>query len=100
MSNTIAENLIRLQNAKENIANAIIEKGGIIDPDDGLEDFATAILSIPSKDMFEILTTGTGSTSASYTSTVSGKYKLFVIALNSEASTYQLTTSVTLNGNA
>ena len=47
MSNTIAENLIRLQNAKENIANAIIEKGGIINPDDGLEDFSQAISSIP-----------------------------------------------------
>ena len=51
MSNTIAENLLRLQTVKQNIADAIIEKGGTISANAGLEEFAAAILSIPSKDI-------------------------------------------------
>lgn len=49
---------------------------------------------------FNILQSGTGSSSATFTATVSGSYILYVIALNSEASTYQLDISATKNGGA
>ena len=45
---TIAENLTRLQNAKTAIGNAITAKGGTVGANDGLEDFASDIASIPS----------------------------------------------------
>lgn len=45
---TIAENLTRLQNAKTAIGNAITAKGGTVGANDGLEDFATDIATIPS----------------------------------------------------
>ena len=48
MPNTIAENLTRLQNARTAIANAIIAKGGTVGANDGLEDFASDIATIPS----------------------------------------------------
>lgn len=48
MSNTIAQNLIRLQNAKYAIANAITAKGGAVTTGDGFEDFASDIATIPS----------------------------------------------------
>lgn len=47
MPNTIADNLTRLQQAKSNIANAIIAKGGTVNSGDGLEDFSTDIGTIP-----------------------------------------------------
>lgn len=47
MPNTIAENLQRLINAKEDIADAITAKGGTVGANDGLEDFATDIATIP-----------------------------------------------------
>lgn len=45
---TIAENLQRLIDAKEDIADAITVKGGTVGANDGLEDFASDIASIPS----------------------------------------------------
>ena len=48
MPNTIAENLQRLVDAKPAIGNAIIAKGGTVGANDGLEDFATDIATIPS----------------------------------------------------
>ena len=47
MPNTIAQNLLRLQQAKSDIANAIITKGGTVNSGDGLEDFVNGILTIP-----------------------------------------------------
>ena len=46
----------------------------------------------------EIVQSGTGSSSISDTFNVSGTYKLFVLALNGEASTYQLDIDVKING--
>ena len=46
MPNTIAQNLTRLANAKEAIAEAIEEKGVMLEEGDGFEDFADAISSI------------------------------------------------------
>lgn len=43
---TLDENLIRLQNAKTAIANAITAKGGSVSANDGLEEFPQAILSL------------------------------------------------------
>lgn len=43
---TIAENLLRLQNAKIAIGNAITAEGGTVAAGDGLEEFATAIGTI------------------------------------------------------
>lgn len=48
MPNSIADNLQRLQDAKTAIGNAITAKGGTVSSGDGLEDFATAIGTIPS----------------------------------------------------
>ena len=48
MPNTIAQNLTRLANAKEAIGAAIAEKGVIVGEEDGLENFSSLILSIPS----------------------------------------------------
>lgn len=45
---TIAENLQRLVNAKDAIANAITAKGGTVAQGDGLEEFASDIATIPS----------------------------------------------------
>lgn len=45
---TIAENLQRLQTAKVAIGNAITAKGGTVGANDGLEDFASDIATIPS----------------------------------------------------
>ena len=46
MPNTIAQNLTRLANAKEAIAEAIEGKGGTLEEGDGFEDFANAIENI------------------------------------------------------
>lgn len=43
---TIAENLLRLQNAKTAIGNAITAEGGTVSQGDGLEEFATDIGTI------------------------------------------------------
>ena len=48
MSNTIAQNLTRLNNAKEAIAEAIVAKGGELENGAGFEAFADAINNIPS----------------------------------------------------
>lgn len=48
MSHTIAENLTRLQTAKENIASAIIAQGGTVSAGAGFEDFPEAITALPS----------------------------------------------------
>lgn len=48
MPNTIAQNLTRLNNAKEAIAEAIVTKGGELASGAGFEDFADAINSLPS----------------------------------------------------
>lgn len=45
---TIAENLVRLQNARSSIISAISAKGGTVSSSDGYEDFPAAIASIPS----------------------------------------------------
>lgn len=45
---TIAENLQRLIDAKEDIADAITAKGGTVGDNDGLEEFAADIATIPS----------------------------------------------------
>lgn len=47
MPNTIAENLQRLVDAKEAIAEAITIKGGTVGANDGLEEFADDIGTIP-----------------------------------------------------
>lgn len=47
MSNTIQDNLIRLNSAKTSIANAIVAKGGTVGESDGFEDFPNDIASIP-----------------------------------------------------
>lgn len=49
MPNTIAENLQRLINVKEDIADAITAKGGTVSSGDGLEEFASDIASIPTE---------------------------------------------------
>lgn len=46
MPNTIAQNLTRLANAKEAIAEAIETKGVTLGENDGFEDFANAIMEI------------------------------------------------------
>ena len=48
MPHTVAENLTRLVNAKTAIGNAITAKGGTVGANDGLEEFATDIGTIPS----------------------------------------------------
>ena len=48
---TITENLQRLQTAKTAIGNAITAKGGTVGANDGLEDFATDIATIPSGEL-------------------------------------------------
>ena len=50
MPNTIAENLQRLVDAKDDIAEAITAKGGTVASGDGLEEFAADIATIPSGD--------------------------------------------------
>jgi hypothetical protein len=47
MSNTIAQNLGRLQAARTSISNAITAKGGTVSAGDGLEDFPADIATIP-----------------------------------------------------
>lgn len=47
-----------------------------------------------------ILQSGAGTSSATFTVSAGGDYLLYVIGLNSEASTYQLNISVTKNGDA
>ena len=49
MPHTIAENLQRLIDAKEDIADAITAKGGTVGANDGLEDFAADIATIPTE---------------------------------------------------
>lgn len=49
---------------------------------------------------FEIIHTGSTSSTASYTFQDDGKYQLFMIAINSEASTFGLNNAASLNGNA
>ena len=46
---TIAQNLQRLQDAKTAISNAITTKGGTVAVGDGLEEFAGAIGTIPTR---------------------------------------------------
>ena len=48
MPHTVAENLTRLVNAKTAIGNAITAKGGTVGANDGLEEFAADIETIPS----------------------------------------------------
>lgn len=48
MPDTIAENLQRLVDAKDDIAEAITAKGGTVASGDGLEEFAADIATIPS----------------------------------------------------
>lgn len=47
MPNTIAANLQRLINAKEDIADAITARGGSVSSTDGFEDFPALIASLP-----------------------------------------------------
>lgn len=47
MPNTIADNLLRLQTARTDIANAITTMGGTVAAGDGFEDFPAGILGIP-----------------------------------------------------
>ena len=47
MPNTIATNLQRLIDAKENIADAITARGGSVSSTDGFEDFPALIASLP-----------------------------------------------------
>lgn len=47
MSNTIAQNLTRLSNARDSIASAITAKGGTVASGAGFEDFSTAIANLP-----------------------------------------------------
>lgn len=58
-SHTIAENLTRLQTARTNIATAITTKGGTVASGAGLEDFPTAIGTIPagggSQDLIDLI---------------------------------------------
>lgn len=46
MPNTIADNLLRLQTARTDIANAITTMGGTVTQGDGFEDFPTDIATI------------------------------------------------------
>lgn len=46
-TNTIADNLLRLQTARTAIATAITNKGGTVTTGDGFEDFPTDIATIP-----------------------------------------------------
>lgn len=48
MPNTLEENVNRVKAAKTAIANAITAKGGTVGANDGLEDFASDIATIPS----------------------------------------------------
>lgn len=146
---TIAENLQRLQTAREDIITAISDKGGTVSENAGFEDFPTAIrtisggggntiplltslewnaLSTAEKQAyglvaiqdtdsgyergilvngedyeektwnFTILDKGSTSSSATYTFAAADKYKVIVLYINSEASTYGLNASVSLNG--
>lgn len=65
MPNTIADNLTRLQTARTAIATAITTKGGTVAEGAGLEDFPTAIGTIPS---------GGGSTLITKSITSNGTY--------------------------
>lgn len=47
-NNTIADNLQRLVDAKNDIADAIVAKGGTVNEGDGLEEFSADIATIPS----------------------------------------------------
>ena len=49
---------------------------------------------------YSLIASGSGARTASYTSTVSGSYKLLVIAMNSEAETKDLVISASKNGTA
>ena len=70
MPNTIADNLARLQQAKSDIANAIITKGGTVNSGDGLEDFATDIGTIPSGGGFQPITVNIEEQSSLYCKSV------------------------------
>ena len=65
MSNTISQNLTRLQNAQASIATAIQNKGGTVGSQDGFEEFPNDILSIPTSEetlAFLFVTTTAGTT--------------------------------------
>lgn len=81
MPNTIADNLTRLQTARTAIATAITTKGGTVAEGAGLEDFPTAIGTIPS---------GGGSTLITKSITSNGTYN----ASSDDADGYS---SVTVN---
>ena len=61
MPNTLKQNVDRVKAAKTAIGNAIVAKGGTVSVGDGLEDFATAIATIPDTalDSKTITTNGT-----------------------------------------
>ena len=47
MPNTVKDNVDRVKAAKTTIGNAIVAAGGTVGINDGLEDFAAAIATIP-----------------------------------------------------
>lgn len=61
MPNTIADNLLRLQAARTDIANAITTMGGTVAAGDGFEDFPAEILEIPAGGPEEIIGIATAS---------------------------------------
>lgn len=150
-NHTIAENLQRLQTAREDIITAISNKGGTVSDNAGFEDFPTAIrtisggggntvplltslewsaLSTAEKQAyglvaiqdtnsgyergflvnggdyeekswdFTVFKTGSTNGTATYNFEESGSYQLFMIAINSEATTFALNNAASLNGNA
>lgn len=50
--------------------------------------------------LVELLQSGTAKDNITVNTTVTGHYKLFVLAINSEASSYPLTTAALINGNS
>ena len=65
MSNSVSQNLTRLQNARTAIANAITSKGGTVGTNDGYEEFVSDIASIPTATptfAFLFVTTDSGTT--------------------------------------
>ena len=74
---TLNENLTRLSTAKDNIATAIVNKGGTVGEYDGFEDFSTDISTIPtvsSEDNGKVVVNGVLTNQTNRTITSNGTY--------------------------
>lgn len=82
---TIAENLQRLIDAKTAIGSAITTKGGTVGANDGLEEFASDIATIPSGGSADaeayLMTMSSGFTNTSYVYIVNSTNGTFVYGI-------------------